>query len=101
MMPLTSLWRWFSPRASSPIRKARPRRRLFLEALEDRFAPAAVLPPAGLISWYRAEGNANDFAAGNHGTLQGGSKARRWLFPATAVSPSAPTTRRRPKWQRP
>src|SRR4029077_17286827 len=52
----------------------RPRKsyRPALERLEDRLAPAA-LPPTGLVSWYRAEDNANDFADGNNGTLQGGA----------------------------
>jgi hypothetical protein len=31
-----------------------------------------VLPPAGLIDWWTAEGNANDVIGGHHGTLNGG-----------------------------
>jgi uncharacterized protein (TIGR03437 family) len=31
-----------------------------------------VNPRAGLVSWYRAEGNANDFKAANNGALQNG-----------------------------
>ncbi len=35
-------------------------------------APPSAAPPPGLVSWWQAEGNANDSADGNHGTLQGG-----------------------------
>ncbi len=42
-----------------------------LQALEDRRL-LAVLPPVGLVSWYRAEGNANDFADGNNGIPENG-----------------------------
>jgi len=31
-----------------------------------------VAAPSGLVSWWRAEGNANDSVGSNHGTLQGG-----------------------------
>ena len=42
-----------------------------MEAAGRALADAvAALPPQGLVSWYRAEGNANDFADGNNGTLQ-------------------------------
>src|ERR1700757_9863 len=34
-------------------------------------AASCVAPPSGLISWWRAEGNANDVLGGNNGTLQG------------------------------
>ena len=30
---------------------------------------ACVTPPAGLVGWWQGEGNANDFAGTNHGTL--------------------------------
>lgn len=30
-------------------------------------------PPAGLVSWRTAEGNANDLRDGNHGQLEGGA----------------------------
>lgn len=33
--------------------------------------PSCVTPPAGLVSWWRAEGNASDEAGGNHGILAG------------------------------
>jgi hypothetical protein len=34
--------------------------------------PSACAPvPAGLVSWWRGEGNANDAVGGKHGTLQG------------------------------
>jgi hypothetical protein len=32
-----------------------------------------VTPPAGLVSWWPGDGNANDIFSGNHGTLQGGA----------------------------
>ena len=31
-----------------------------------------IPPPAGLISWWRGEGNGNDTTAGNHASLLGG-----------------------------
>ena len=34
--------------------------------------PPCVTPPSGLVSWWQAEGNATDVAAGNNGTLLGG-----------------------------
>src|SRR5439155_5574949 len=60
-----------SLRARQHCARARSRR-LFLEQLENRVLLAA-LAPLGLVSWYRAEGNANDFANGNSGTLQNGA----------------------------
>lgn len=33
----------------------------------------SVAQAAGLVSWWRAEGNANDSVGGNHGTLEGGA----------------------------
>jgi VCBS repeat-containing protein len=50
-------------------------RRLFLETLESRIvltAPAVTID--GLVSWYRAEGDADDFAGGNDGHLIGGTE---------------------------
>jgi choice-of-anchor C domain-containing protein len=35
-------------------------------------APPAGKPLAGLVAWWRADGNAKDSAGGNHGTLKGG-----------------------------
>src|SRR5262245_30843672 len=77
-----SAWRqWFNRQmrslkphngSGSRCNAIRGRFRPRLEYLEDRLAPA-VLPPAGLVSWYRAEGNASDFAGSNNGTLQGGA----------------------------
>ena len=32
-------------------------------------------PPAGLVGWWPGDGNANDIAGTNHGTLQGGATA--------------------------
>ena len=34
--------------------------------------PACVAPPDNLVAWYAGDGNANDIALGNNGTLQGG-----------------------------
>ena len=34
--------------------------------------PACVPPPAGLVSWWPADGNALDIVSGNNGTLEGG-----------------------------
>jgi hypothetical protein len=34
---------------------------------------ACVAPPAGMLAWYRAEGDATDSKDGNHGALQGGA----------------------------
>src|SRR5262249_5764002 len=62
-------------RRSSRSRRAGTRLKVFrpcLEGLGGRLA-RAVLPPAGLVSWYRAEGNANDFAGSNNGTLMNGA----------------------------
>src|SRR4051812_47638717 len=39
----------------------------------DAAAAACVSVPSGLVSWWRAETNANDLAGGNNGTFQGGA----------------------------
>ncbi|MSU58566.1 MAG: LamG domain-containing protein [Pedosphaera sp.] len=44
-----------------------------LSALPSRAAVGCTSPPSGLVSWWRAEGNANDSADGNHGVLAGGT----------------------------
>lgn len=36
-------------------------------------APLCVAPPAGLVSWWTADGNANDIVGGNHGTVESGA----------------------------
>ena len=36
-------------------------------------APAGADPPAGIIAWWPADGNAEDTVGGNDGTLQGGA----------------------------
>ena len=36
-------------------------------------AQICVQPPAGLVSWWPGEGNANDIVGSNHGTLQNGA----------------------------
>src|SRR5262245_26837636 len=38
----------------------------------DTVAPVCVPPPAGIVSWWRGEGNAFDVIGGNDGTLQNG-----------------------------
>jgi CSLREA domain-containing protein len=50
-----------------PRSKKARRFRPALEKLEDRTTPA------GLVSWWRAESNANDFAGSNNGVLQNGA----------------------------
>ena len=35
--------------------------------------PPSVPPPAGMVSWWPGDGNANDIVGGNHGTLAGGA----------------------------
>src|SRR6187401_2850497 len=51
-----------------PARRMTP---LFVEHLESRSLLAAV--PAGLVSWYRAEGDATDFVGSNDGVLENGT----------------------------
>ena len=36
--------------------------------------PAQIQPPAGLVSWWPGDGNANDIIASNHGVARGGVK---------------------------
>ena len=51
-------------------------RRLFLETLEPRVVLTGQVPEVtidGLVSWYRAEGNPNDTANGNHGAFVAGA----------------------------
>ncbi len=74
----TLKWWPFPPKGR--VRPAASRRRQFarrntplrLEHLERRDLLAA-LPPPDLVSWYRAEGNALDFADGNNGSLMNGA----------------------------
>ncbi|TMD59285.1 MAG: LamG domain-containing protein [Chloroflexi bacterium] len=40
-------------------------------ASPELFAPRCVQPPAGLVSWWRGDGNARDTAAGRDGVLRG------------------------------
>ena len=37
------------------------------------YAQTCVQPPSGLVSWWPGDGNANDIADGNNGTLMGGA----------------------------
>jgi CSLREA domain-containing protein/uncharacterized repeat protein (TIGR01451 family) len=46
---------------------------LRVEALEPRLALAGAALPADMVSWYRAEGDAADFAGSNDGTLLNGA----------------------------
>jgi hypothetical protein len=69
--PLTATGR----RRGNALRRRRVARRttpLWVEHLECRSLLAA-LPAPDLVSWYRAEGNALDFADGNNGSLVGGA----------------------------
>jgi len=36
-------------------------------------ASVSIPPPPGLVGWWPGDGNADDIAGGNHGTLQGGA----------------------------
>ncbi|MDB6019741.1 MAG: cell wall/surface repeat protein, partial [Pedosphaera sp.] len=38
-------------------------------------AQTCVAPPSGLVSWWRADGNAQDFVGTNNGTLVSGTYA--------------------------
>lgn len=38
-----------------------------------KIKPAAIASPAGMVSWWPGDGNANDIQGTNHGTLQGGA----------------------------
>src|SRR5437016_3987819 len=46
-----------------------------LEVLEDRCLPSGgcISPPPGLVSWWPGDGNANDIAGTNNGTLLNGA----------------------------
>ncbi|MDZ4820746.1 MAG: Calx-beta domain-containing protein [Planctomycetota bacterium] len=73
--PLWPKWLHRSLRALRPRIGPGARPRLFrpqIEQLENRVL-LAVVPPAGLVAWYRAEGNVSDFVHGNQGTLQNGA----------------------------
>ena len=39
----------------------------------EAVSAVAIHPPGGMVSWWPGDGNANDIAGGNHGTLQGGA----------------------------
>ena len=47
---------------------------------------SCVLPPPGLIGWWPGDGNANDIAGTNNGTLQGGATANAAGMVAQAFS---------------
>jgi len=61
-----------SGRTGTGHRKAR-RTRLYLEPLEDRAVPTAVAAPSGLVSWWTANGTANDLMGLNNATLYNGT----------------------------
>ena len=58
--------------------------------------PPCVAPPSGLISWWPAEGNANDLIGGNNGTLNGnvtytqGKVGQAFLFTAARAALKSP-----------
>ncbi len=63
---------------NTPILSPRPLMVFFLLCLSLLFpikvsAASCVVPPSGLVSWWRAEASANDVLGGNNGTLQGGA----------------------------
>src|SRR5687767_5081291 len=76
------------------------RRRLFLEPLEQRIVltgPAVTID--GLVSWYRAEGNANDSVGSNNGelvfgatTVAGGRVGKAFEFSTTGNRVEIPGT---------
>jgi len=43
-----------------------------LAATTQAQAASCTPPPSGIVSWWPAEGNANDIVSGNNGTLQAG-----------------------------
>jgi hypothetical protein len=45
---------------------------LVLTLASHAVAQSCLQPPAGLVSWWPGDGNANDIQDGNHGTLQNG-----------------------------
>ena len=48
-------------------------RSVFEAVSEGKIKPEPVPPPAGLVSWWPGDGNANDITDGNDGTLVGGA----------------------------
>ena len=48
---------------------------LLLLAPTPLWAAACAPPAAGMVGWWPGDGNANDLASTNHGTLQGGATA--------------------------
>jgi hypothetical protein len=46
---------------------------IFLPATFRAWSADCVPPPSGLVSWWNGEGNADDIAATNNGTLRGGA----------------------------
>jgi hypothetical protein len=59
------------PRHRREARRRRVPHRLHLEALEDRTVPTAVAVPSNLVSWWTANGTANDFMGLNNATSYG------------------------------
>jgi poly(3-hydroxybutyrate) depolymerase len=49
-------------------------------------APDSVSMPPGLVSWWKANGNANDSAGPNNGTIQGGVKIDDIQYYNTALT---------------
>lgn len=46
---------------------------IFNAQMAGKCKPSCFPPPAGLVSWYPGEGNANDIVGSNNGTLQNGT----------------------------
>src|SRR5258708_22612875 len=58
---------------------------LLLSAARPALA-SCLPPPSGLVGWWPAEGNANDMAGANNGSLQGGASASAAGFVGSAFS---------------
>src|SRR5690348_15009148 len=67
-------WSFRSRPARARARTARPLTRPRVEGLEERLALSGYNPPtSGLVSWWAADGNANDVVGGHNGTLVNGT----------------------------
>ena len=50
-------------------------RAVFEAGTAGKRKPPGIAPPAGMVSWWPGDGNANDILGGNHGTLSGDATA--------------------------
>ena len=74
LSPMIRYWRrpQLADRSTRTDRKTACRRRLCLECLEHRRLLTAVAAPSGLVSWWTANGTANDVTGLNNATLSSG-----------------------------